>query len=224
VFDHEAFAPNYIRGSLSDLCNIHSSYLQEAYQVCNRRPGVVKNTVDGQSLSNSFTGGVREDPQRTKRRAVTKAPPTKGENTASLKPAENLICELSPSDPASEQAAEGAAGYVTEVDGQRHVHQSRCVYFEREKESYYTRDPIRIISASDGIDNSCAARLLNLNFSDSIKQAIETQRKLDNEIRVSQKQGETMRVLLEKLDEKLYAYYCRQVDLVCGATGAGSEG
>lgn len=224
VFDHEAFAPNYIRGSLSDLCNVHCSHLQEAYQVCNRRPGVVENTVDGQSFSNTSNGRVREDAHETKRRAIIKASPVNGEVTASLGSVKNLMRRLSPSSPASEHGTQNAADDVTGVDGQRNVPQSRYVYFEREKESDYTRGPIRMISASDRIDNSCAARLLNLEFSDSIKQAIETQRKLDNEIRVSQKQGETMRVLLEKLDEKLYDYHCRQVDLVRGATGASSEG
>ena len=224
AFDYGRSAPNYIRGSLSDLCNIHCSHIREANQAYNPRPGVVKDTVDDQCLSNTFTHRVREDAHRTKRKSATKASPAKGGVTASLEPARNLIRGLSPGDHASEYGAEDAADGVAGVTGQRHIRQSQCINLEREKELVYTRGPVRIVSVSDGNDNNCAALLLNRNFSDSIKKVIEAQRKLDDEIREMQKQGEITRVLLRKLEEKLDYYHSRQVGLVRGATGASSEG
>ena len=81
-----------------------------------------------------------------------------------------------------------------------------------------------MISASDGVKGNGvgAALLLNLSFPDSIKKAIKMQ--LDEEIRETQKQAETTRVSLERLDGKLNYYHCRQVDLVRVATGVSSEG
>lgn len=138
LFDHEAFAPNYIRGSLSNLCNIHCRHQQEANQSYNRRLGVVKDTVDGQCLSNAFTERVREDIHRTKRRATTKASPARCEVTASLGPVKEPMRRLSPSNLASEHGTQDAADDVNEVDGRRHVPQFQCIYFEREEESDYT--------------------------------------------------------------------------------------
>lgn len=224
AFDYGRFVPNYIRGSLSDLCNIHCSHVREANQAYNRRPGVVKDTVDDQCLSNTFTRRVCEDAHRTKRKSAIKASPAKGEVTVSLEPAKNLIRRLSPGDHASEHGTEDAGDGVAGVAGQRHFRQSQCINLEREKELDYTRGPVRIISASDENDNNCAALLLNLNFSDSIKEAIEAQRKLDDEIRETQKQGEITSALLGKLEKRLEYYHSRQVDLVRGATGASSEG
>ncbi|GAB7328635.1 hypothetical protein MBLNU13_g00573t1 [Cladosporium sp. NU13] len=111
----------------------------------------------------------------------------KGKVTASLIPAKHSICRQSPSGTASEHGAEGAAGGVTGVHSKRRIRQPQRIYFERGRGADYTRGPIRIISASDGVNNACAVLLLDLKFSDSISKAIEAQRKLDDEIRETQK-------------------------------------
>lgn len=104
------------------------------------------------------------------------------------------------------------------------MRRSRSIYFELEEESENTRGSIRIVSASDGVNDNCAALLLNMRFSDSIKTAIEMQRELEDEICEAQKQDEKMRISPEQIEEKPERYHPRQVDLVRGAMGVNSEG
>lgn len=232
VFDHGILAPNGICGSLSSLCNTHCSNQRKANQAHSRHPNVVNDTVDVQRRSNASTGRVFEDDRKTKRtattvwnhRGATKASPAKTEDIASQRPVNDPRRSLSPGDSASGHGADITADDMTEIDGQQGIRQFQSIYFERDKEPNYTRGPIRIISAPDGVDDSCAALLLNLHFSDSIKTAIETQRELNDEIRETREQNKTTKMSLEKLEEKLERYHGRRVDLVRGATGVSSEG
>ncbi|KAM0700232.1 hypothetical protein Q7P35_011952 [Cladosporium inversicolor] len=197
-----------------------------------RHPGVVNGTFDVQRRSNASTEWVREEDRKTKRtattilnhRGATKASPAKTEEIATQRPANDPRRSLSPSDSAPGHGADITADNMTETEDQQSVRQFQSIYVEREEGPNYARQPIRIISASDGVNDSCAALLLNLRFSDSIKTAIQMQRELDDEIRETREQDKTTRMSLEKLEEKLERYHSRQVDLVRRATGVSSEG
>jgi hypothetical protein len=112
---------------------------------------------------------------------------------------------------------------VAEVDGEGDIRRFQRIYFEFEEEINYTRGPVRITSVSDGIEDNCAALLLNLRFSDSIKTAIRMQRELDNEIQERQRQDAITKTSLARLEESLGQYNCRRLELVRAATRVGSE-
>jgi hypothetical protein len=216
---------------MSNLCNIHCFNHRKANQAHNQYPDGVNDILDIQRHSNVFAERVREDFRTTKKRATTisdrrtttKAPPAE-KHTSCLEPANDPMHRLSSDNASSTHSVTTVAGDKTKIKDRASMRRSRSVYFELEEESEYTRGPIRIVSASDGVNDNCAALLLNMRFSDSIKTAIETQRELNGEIREAQKQDEKTRISLEQIEERLERYHSRQVDLVRGATGVNSEG
>lgn len=72
-----------------------------------------------------------------------------------------------------------------------------------------TQGPIRIVSASDGVDNNCAALLLNLRFVEGIRLAIEARWALADKIHTTEKQDRVAAKFRHRLEEKHEQYHFR---------------
>lgn len=89
------------------------------------------------------------------------------------------------------------------TDNESITRRARDFHFVHDDCLNYTRGPIGIVHASDGVEGDCAALLLNQRFTKSMKLALEMQHELDDEICATLEQGQKTRTTLEKLDEDL---------------------
>lgn len=110
-------------------------------------------------------------------------------------------------------ATKSIATAAGNTDSEAAMREAQCVVFHRDEDSDYTRGPIRIITASDGVDDNCAVLLLNRHFSDSIKAAISARRELVKFIQTSQEQDKMVEECRRKVREKIERYRLRIVTL-----------
>jgi len=117
--------------------------------------------------------------------------------------------------PTGESSLNGSSPESTakSIDSEAAKREAQCITFQGDEDSDYTRGPVRIITASDGVDDNCAVLLLNRHFSASIKAAISARRELVNFIDKSQKQDEETEESQRKLREKIKGYRLRKAYL-----------
>ena len=109
------------------------------------------------------------------------------------------------------------------IDSEAAKREAQCIVFYGDEDSDYTRGPIRIITASDGVDDNCAVLLLNRHFSDSIKASISARRELVKFIQTSHEQDKVAEESRRKVREKIERYHLRIVTLEAEATNTNME-
>jgi hypothetical protein len=230
--DDGCLAPNRIRRLLSKLCNIHRSSQPKAHRAHNRGFGAVKSSSDVRRPTKASAGKIREDLGRSKEKSISasrhrtteKTPRRKDRGVARVKSAYDSAPRSSRRDYSSRHSDTTTAGDMNTADDEARLRQRQCIYFDRERVSDFTRGPIRIISASDGVDHGCAALLLNQRFSNSIRTALETHRELNDEIRATQQQDEKTIISFESIERSIKHCHSRREILMRKLNGTFSTG
>ena len=122
-----------------------------------------------------------------------------------------------------DRPSESFATAAKNIDSEAAKREARCIIFQGDEDSDYTRGPIRIINASDGVDDNCAVLLLNRHFSENIKAAISARRELVNFVQMSQRQDEVAEDSRRKLRGKIEKYRLRMTTLEAEAANTSME-
>lgn len=216
-FDKKSSAPNYARRLALKMHHILCPSLWKAGQAGTQESETAKDTSDPKSHSRPFKKRPQNNPQREEGgvNSILRQPAAKetGQDTngasASQRPATGLTKKLSSNGSSPESFATAGKS----IDSEAAKREAQCIIFQGDEDSDYTRGPIRIITASDGVDDNCAVLLLNRHFSDSIKAAISARRELINFIHTSQKQDEAAEESRRQLRERIEKYRLRIVTL-----------
>lgn len=225
--EKESSAPSCTSRLMSRMHHILRPSLWKAGQAGVQNSKALNDAIDPQCHSRSLPKRPKEDFQReelamssTSRQSAIKKIQEDMDRTSAFQrsatgPARGLLL--------NDSSTEYIATAAKSIDSEAATREAQCIVFHGDEDSDYTRGPIRIIAASDGVDDNCAVLLLNRHFSDSIKAAISARRELVKFIQTSHEQDKVAEESRRKVREKIERYRLRIVTLEAEATNTNME-
>lgn len=220
--EKESSAPSCTSRLISKMHHILCPSSWKASQACAQNAKAANNAIDPQCCSRSFLKQPQENFEQeegpvsstSKQFAIKKTQQDMARTSAfqrsAIGPARGMML--------NDSSTEYIASAAKSIDSEAAKREAQCIVFYGDEDSDYTRGPIRIITASDGVDDNCAVLLLNRRFSDSIKAAISARRELVKFIQTSQEQDKVAEESRRMVRETIERYRLRIVSLEAEAT------